>query len=208
MPGKVYVLARLFGDDARFGITGAEFRITGFPALWFPVLTPNPAATVTGDPLGDGCSVSFADCQTGGVNFSVLLYSVTFLPTDAAVYPVHVETLRYGYRVPRQAYELASRLLPVAAPGTADRKVQAYNYRMCLSDVAENRVAFEKPPGYDPRRFADEGYERHQGDARQEEGSQSEQDGHHSPNHNSPPVLSANGHDRTPSYSFLWTINL
>jgi DNA helicase IV len=33
-----------------------------------------------------------------------------------ATYPVSLAPLRYGYRVPRQAYELAARLLPVAAP--------------------------------------------------------------------------------------------
>jgi DNA helicase IV len=33
-----------------------------------------------------------------------------------ATHPVTLAPLRYGYRVPRQAYELAARLLPVAAP--------------------------------------------------------------------------------------------
>ncbi len=43
--------------------------------------------------------------------------------------------------------EISTRGLPV--PGTADRAVQAYNYRMCFSDVPENRVAFAQPPAYD-----------------------------------------------------------
>jgi hypothetical protein len=34
--------------------------------------------------------------------------------------------------------------------GEADKRVQTYNYRICMTDVAENRVAFEKPAGYDP----------------------------------------------------------
>src|SRR5947209_366051 len=42
---------------------------------------------------------------------------------------------------------------PKAASGTADRKVQAYNFRMILSDDPANRVAFPKPPGYDPHRY-------------------------------------------------------
>ncbi len=37
--------------------------------------------------------------------------------------------------------------------GAADRKVQAYNFRMILSDEPENQVAFPKPAGYDPKRF-------------------------------------------------------
>lgn len=48
--------------------------------------------------------------------------------------------------------EISTRTLPAA--GTADKAVQAYNYRMCVSDVPSNRVAFPRPEGYDPGRFA------------------------------------------------------
>src|SRR5439155_3129998 len=34
-----------------------------------------------------------------------------------ATLPPHIETLRHGYRVPRQVYEFAAALLPIAAPG-------------------------------------------------------------------------------------------
>jgi hypothetical protein len=39
------------------------------------------------------------------------------------------------------------------APGAADKRIQAYCYRMCLTDVPTNRVWVEKPPGYDPRQY-------------------------------------------------------
>lgn len=42
---------------------------------------------------------------------------------------------------------------PVAAPGTADSKVQVYNYRLCLTNVAANRLPIEPPPDYDPARY-------------------------------------------------------
>jgi hypothetical protein len=42
---------------------------------------------------------------------------------------------------------------PPGEYGAGDNKVQAYNYRMCLTDKAENRVAFPKPPGYDPKQY-------------------------------------------------------
>jgi hypothetical protein len=45
---------------------------------------------------------------------------VEHLPTAAGV---EVVPLRYGYRVPRQVYELAARLLPVAAPAVAPVEV-------------------------------------------------------------------------------------
>ncbi len=37
--------------------------------------------------------------------------------------------------------------------GQGDKRVQAYNFRMCLTDVAENRLPFPKPDGYDPLRY-------------------------------------------------------
>ncbi len=39
------------------------------------------------------------------------------------------------------------------ADGTADGKVQAYNFRMCTTDVSENRRTWEKPADYDPEWF-------------------------------------------------------
>ncbi|HRI87674.1 MAG TPA: FAD-dependent oxidoreductase [Candidatus Hydrogenedentes bacterium] len=42
---------------------------------------------------------------------------------------------------------------PLPADGTGDSKVQAYNFRMCLTDDPDNRVPFEKPEGYDPLRY-------------------------------------------------------
>ncbi|MEP9403703.1 FAD-dependent oxidoreductase [Sphingomonas sp. VNH70] len=53
---------------------------------------------------------------------------------------------------------------PVAADGTGDRKIQAYTYRLCLTDVAANRLPLPKPEGYDAgqyallKRYMDAGY--------------------------------------------------
>jgi hypothetical protein len=38
-------------------------------------------------------------------------------------------------------------------PGEGDHRVQAYNFRMCLTDVKENQVPFPKPAGYYPLRY-------------------------------------------------------
>jgi hypothetical protein len=43
---------------------------------------------------------------------------------------------------------------PPEPPGSADKRVQAYNYRMCFSDVPENRRAFPRPAAYDAGRYA------------------------------------------------------
>jgi hypothetical protein len=60
------------------------------------------------------------------------------------------------YRVPGDP---ASGLLPrVSADppgvrGEGDRRVQAYCFRMCLTNVPENRVPFPRPDGYDPAQY-------------------------------------------------------
>lgn len=41
----------------------------------------------------------------------------------------------------------------LAQTGSEDNMVQAYNYRICLTDVPENRIPIEKPEGYDPARY-------------------------------------------------------
>lgn len=37
--------------------------------------------------------------------------------------------------------------------GDGDRRVQAYCYRMCLTDAPDNRIPFEKPANYDERQY-------------------------------------------------------
>lgn len=37
--------------------------------------------------------------------------------------------------------------------GEGDHRVQAYNFRICMTDVPENRMPFPKPEGYDPLRY-------------------------------------------------------
>ncbi|HCN83754.1 MAG TPA: xanthan lyase [Sphingobacteriaceae bacterium] len=37
--------------------------------------------------------------------------------------------------------------------GDGDKKLQAYCFRLCLTDKLENRVPFSKPAGYDPKKY-------------------------------------------------------
>ena len=48
--------------------------------------------------------------------------------------------------------QLDARKDPVVT-GSADGKVMSYNFRLCITKVAENRVPFERPRGYDPAEF-------------------------------------------------------
>lgn len=42
---------------------------------------------------------------------------------------------------------------PPGENGQGDNRIQAYCFRMCLTRVPENRVAFAKPAGYDPAQY-------------------------------------------------------
>ena len=42
---------------------------------------------------------------------------------------------------------------PAGKPGAADKKVQAYNFRLCFSDDPASMVPFPKPAGYTPKRY-------------------------------------------------------
>jgi hypothetical protein len=64
-----------------------------------------------------------------------------------------------SYRVGRESREeygetLAGVRFPPEQEGQADGKTQGYDYRLCLTNVAENRVPFREPPTYDPARYA------------------------------------------------------
>jgi hypothetical protein len=61
------------------------------------------------------------------------------------------------FRIPG---DRSSGLLPEVSPeppgvrGEGDARVQAYCFRMCLTNHPENRIPFPKPEGYDPGRYA------------------------------------------------------
>jgi len=42
---------------------------------------------------------------------------------------------------------------PRGRPGEGDKRIQAYNFRVIATNVAENRLPWPKPAGYDPKRY-------------------------------------------------------
>jgi hypothetical protein len=67
--------------------------------------------------------------------------------------PYHQFTVRVS------PYNSAGQLLPEVfvglkgEVGAADKKVQAYNYRLCMTRVKSNRVPFPRPTNYDDKRY-------------------------------------------------------
>jgi len=51
--------------------------------------------------------------------------------------------------------ELLPEIQPDALPdlGHGDHRIQAYNYRLCLTDVKDNQISFTAPEGYNPERY-------------------------------------------------------
>lgn len=78
---------------------------------------------------------------------------------------VQVGVFQHGhyFKKPISPYRIegdpSSGLLPEVSPeipgpnGSGDNKIQAYCYRMCLSDHPANRIPFAKPANYDPARY-------------------------------------------------------
>jgi len=72
---------------------------------------------------------------------------------------VRDRTPKHQFQVQLAPYDARGRLLPEisgagkAPAGSADRKVQAYNFRVCMTQVPENRLPFPRPVRYDPARF-------------------------------------------------------
>ena len=60
------------------------------------------------------------------------------------------------YAVPGDASSGVLPLISDTPPGeygSADHRIQAYCFRLCLTNHPDNRVSFTKPPGYDPQRY-------------------------------------------------------
>ena len=72
---------------------------------------------------------------------------------------VRAETPGHQFKVKLSPYDSHGKLLPeiysgpAGMPGSADKKVQAYNFRLCFSRDPANQAPFPRPEGYNPERF-------------------------------------------------------
>ncbi|MGK6354508.1 FAD-dependent oxidoreductase [Sphingomonas sp. DT-207] len=119
-------------------------------------------ATYEGD-LMAGAGVSFTVGREANATYGETLNGVQLANTTNHQFTLDIDP----YRVPGDP---SSGLVPrisaerPAPDGAADTKIQAYTYRMCLTDVPANRVSFPKPQDYDAsqytllKRYMDAGY--------------------------------------------------
>ena len=76
---------------------------------------------------------------------------------------VRAETPKHQFLGPVDPYVIpgdpSSGLLPLiqhgdgGTPGTGDHRVQAYNFRLCLTQEKSNQIPIGPPPNYDPKRY-------------------------------------------------------
>jgi FAD dependent oxidoreductase len=107
----------------------------------------------------------FADCSYDGDLMAQAKISYTWGREPASEYAeslagVRGDTPQHQFLWPVSAYDDTNRLLPetdpgpLAPPGSGDKKVQAYNFRLILTNAPANRLPFIRPDGYDRSRFA------------------------------------------------------
>jgi hypothetical protein len=107
----------------------------------------------------------FADCSyegdlmaQSGVTYTIGRESIAKYGEDLA--GVRANTPAHQFTWPLNAYGEQHKLLPeispgsLDTPGSGDKKVQAYNFRMILTHDSSNQIPYPKPAGYDPARFA------------------------------------------------------
>lgn len=107
----------------------------------------------------------FADCSyegdlmaQAGVRYTWGRESSQEYGEDLAGVRSHTPAHQFSW--PLSAYDARHRLYPeidagpLAPAGSADKKVQAYNFRPVLTNDPGNRLPFSRPRGYDRSRFA------------------------------------------------------
>lgn len=106
----------------------------------------------------------FADCTYEGDLMKQAGVSYTYGREGIAQYNeslagVREHTPKHQFTVRVSPYDAMGKLLPEVSAhpkgkvGQADKKVQAYNFRLCMTDVPQNRVPFPRPANYTPKRY-------------------------------------------------------
>ena len=138
-------------DRRRGGVTVADDRIVSFKTLSGRVFRGKMFvdATYEGD-LMAVAGVSYAVGRESNAEYGETLDGVQYAQAK-------YHQFREGVDPYVVKDDPSSGLLPgieagkVEPDGTGDRRVQAYCFRMCLTDDSANRIPFRKPEGYDER---------------------------------------------------------
>jgi len=106
----------------------------------------------------------FADCSYEGDLMAQAGVRYTFGRESTAQYGeslagVRAHTASHQFAVDIPAKDESGKLLPEVSaeprgePGSGDKRIQAYNFRVIATTVPANRIPWPKPAGHDPRRY-------------------------------------------------------
>jgi hypothetical protein len=106
----------------------------------------------------------FADCSYEGDLMAQAKVSYTYGRESTQQYGeslagIRAHTPSHQFAVDIPARDESGNLLPEISaeprgePGAADKRIQAYNFRVIATNVAENRVPWPKPANYDVKRY-------------------------------------------------------
>jgi hypothetical protein len=107
----------------------------------------------------------FADCTYEGELMGLAGLAYTWGRESTAEYGESLAGVRgrqrpdHHFNVRVSPFDPGGRLLwgvyggPKGEMGTGDKKVQAYTFRMCLTNIAANLVPFSRPENYDPAHY-------------------------------------------------------
>lgn len=141
-------------DRSKKGVTKKGLNIISFRTLSGNTYEGKMFIDVTYE--GDLMAAAGVSYHVGREANSVYGEKWNGVQTEVFQHGHHFKSKISPYKIPNDP---KSGLLPEvsAAPsgeyGAGDNKIQAYCFRMCLSNSPENRIPFAKPQGYDPKRY-------------------------------------------------------
>jgi hypothetical protein len=130
------------------GVAKAGLRVTG--------ITTDDGKTWTAKVFAD-CSYEGDLMAQAGVKYTVGREGMETYNEDLA--GVRVDTPKHQFLWKVSPFDDKGKLMPevdpgpMAANGSGDKKVQAYNFRMILTNDPANKMPWVKPDGYDSSRF-------------------------------------------------------
>jgi hypothetical protein len=141
-------------DRSKTGVSKKEGKITAFRTLNGQVFRGKMFIDATYE--GDLMAAAGVSYQVGREANAAYGEKWNGVQTEVFQHGHHFKSKISPYKV---ADDPKSGLLPEVSAegpgeyGQADNKIQAYCFRMCLSNHPDNRIPFPKPEGYDPARY-------------------------------------------------------
>ena len=143
-------------DRGPGGVTKKEGRITAIRTLSGKVFEGRMFADAT----YEGDLLAAAGCSYAVGREANAVYGETINGFAPDGYGAEWHSFAYGVDPYVKKGDPSSGLLPGVEPfdaklksGDGDKRVQAYCFRMCLTDDPENRIPFAKPANYDERMY-------------------------------------------------------